>query len=290
MLGRPRKQTVQSRRKEPTAPKKDEAPSRGTHKKVVAWAGGLITATVVAAGVAFGTGFGQWLFHKASESPPARSGPPVRVDSVTLIEPTGTYALPQRLVLNPADLRSLNHLLPSDPGYDTWFRSRGGVDTGQSVVKLVLEGNRPDPVYIIDMGVLEHCAPPLNGTLFFNAPLGGTVNDLGISFNLDLPRPFPQNGLITGSYFAAHTVSLKQRETGILEVVSSSARYCEYRFTLTVVDGAATLKEVVTNHGQPFRVTGLLQGGSHYGALYVGGVSPGQSAPFRRRNPVTSKY
>jgi len=152
------------------------------------------------------------------------------------------------------------------------------------VVKLVVQGNSPHPVQIVDMGIIEHCTRPLDGSLFSNGANGGTVSELAVVFNLDLPLPVPVNGLMAGSYFSAHAVSLKEGETEIFKVVSDTTRFCSYKLKLTVVDGAKTVTEVASDHGQPFRVTGMVPI-SHYKAVYIGGKLPSVAAPFVRETP-----
>ncbi len=259
------------------------------------WLGSLVTLLAGASATAFGTGLGQSLFSAVHDTPTrvaaaVASGRPVVIDSVTVDSGRSdfSYVFPQRLVLTTPQLDSLNHFTPNDPRYARWFASRGGVLPSPAVLKLVVEGNRPHPVLIIDMGIIDHCLQALNGTLFLNGTNGGSVGDLGVQFDLDLARPVPVNGNAGGSYFAAHSISLQKGEQAIFQVVSSSTRYCQYKITLTVVDGTKTTTEVVTDHGQPFKVTGRLPE-TRYKELYVGGTEPGETAPFTRMNPATGK-
>jgi hypothetical protein len=259
-------------------------------QKPLSWLAAIGGAMVIAAATAFGTGYGQHLFD-ATSSRHMYTGLPVMIDSVTSDndQSSGTYMFAGPLILTARALTYLNTLSPSDPRYDSWFTSRGGAPSFNSIIKLVVEGNRPYSVQIIDMGVLDHCGRPLTGTVFYNLPNGGTVGDLGINFDLDEARPFPQNGLAAGSYFSSHSVFLNQGEHQVFTVVSgTSSHYCTYELTLTVVDGTKTLTETVTDHGQPFRVTAGLPF-SQYKVLYLGGQQAGQSAPFIRKNPSAYK-
>jgi hypothetical protein len=257
------------------------------------WAGSIATLLAGGAATAFGTGLGQSLFSAVHDTPGAAaavSGPPVLIDSVTVDSGRSdfSYVLPRPMVLTSGQLDSLNRLTPDNPQYDQWFTSRGGVLPSPAVLKLVVEGNRPHPVLIVDMGISDHCTQPLSGTLFENGSNGGSVGDLGVRFDLDLTRPVPVNGIAGGSYFAAHSYSLQKGEQAVFQVVSSSTRYCQYRITLTVVDGTRTLTETVSDDGQPFKVTGTLPQ-ARYEALYVGSTQTGMAAPFTRRNPATGK-
>jgi hypothetical protein len=186
-----------------------------------------------------------------------RSGPPVRIDSVvtnTGLEGFG-YIFPQRLVLSTAELTYLNRLSPNDPRYDSWFTSRGAASVSPAVFKLVVEGNRSRPVQIVDMGYTDQCTRPLDGSYYGEGQAGGTEEDQAVVFDLDAKHPFPQNGMVTGNFFAAHSISLKEGEVEVFKVVVNSSRYCQYRLTLSVVDGTKTVTEVVSDHGRPFHVT-----------------------------------
>ena len=290
---------VSRKRRPKTAKRPVSRGPRRPRKKVpwwrhpLVWAGSLATLLAGGAATAFGTGLGQSMFaavHDAPSATAAPSGPPVMIDSVTPDSGRSdfSYVLPQRTVLTPQQLHSLNELTPDKPQYDQWFTSRGGVVPSPAVLNLVVEGNRPHPVLIIDMGITDQCTQALNGTLFANGTNGGPVADLGVSFDLDLARPVPVNGLHGGSYFAAHSISLRKGEQMVFAVVSSSSRYCQYQITLTVVDGTRTLTETVSNDGKPFKVTGRLPEAG-YAALYVGGTEPGETAPFTRENPATGR-
>jgi hypothetical protein len=264
-------------------------------KRPLVWVGGLASALVVAAAVAFGTGLGQSLFsivNGASSGPAAAaSGPPVLIDSAQTGYSNGdnfSFVFPWRLILSPSELAALNQLTPNDRSYDAWFTSRGGVVPSPAVQKVVVEGNRLHSVLITDMGIVDHCTSALDGSLFLNGGYGGSVGDLGVVFDLDLAHPVPVNGNAGGSYFTAHSISLRMHEQEIFEVVTSSTRYCQYRISLTVVDGTKTVTELVSNHGTPFKITGSFPE-REYEVLYVGSADPGVAAPFVRKNPVIRK-
>jgi hypothetical protein len=272
---------------------KAQAP-RAWWKQPLVWIGSLVTALAAAAAAAFGSGLGTSLFSAAHSTSSgaavaAITGPPVLIDSVSQDpdQQSFSYVLPQRLILSGAQLQSLNRLSPNDPAYSAWFTSRGGVQPEPAVLKLVVEGNRAHPVLIIDMGITDTCTSPPSGTYFANGSNGGSVDSLAVVFDLDLAHPVPGNGQLVGSYFSSHSVSLGQGEQEVFKVVVDSTRYCRYQITLTVVDGTKTETEVVSDHGQPFKVSGLLAPGQ-YQALYVGG-GLGTTGPFTRRDPATGK-
>ena len=143
-------------------------------KQPVVWIGGLVTALAAAAAAAFGTGLGTSLFSAAHNTTggaatAAVTGPPVLIDSVARDpdQPSFSYVLPQRLILSKVQLQSLNRLSPNDPAYNAWFTSRGGVQPEPVVLKLIVEGNRPHPVLVIDIhGNKGHLREPAQWHIF----------------------------------------------------------------------------------------------------------------------------
>lgn len=259
----------------------------GRYAVAAAVAAAVIGALTTAA---FAThGFG--LANQDSRQPAKIDGLPVRIDSVTLDaanRPTLSFASAKALVLTPPQLAVLNSLPPGDPRYDSWFMSHGGVVAQENYVKLVVEGNRSYPVRIIYMHVNDKCTQPLRGTYFLNSPAGGPGGNLNFEFDLDNPVPTPQLQYIGGDYFKTHTVVLSKGESATFEIGSWTAKhYCSYTFQMSVVDGDKTVVENVNYLGHPFGVTAL---SARYEVLYVGGKSPGQTAPFARQNPVGFGY
>ena len=253
-----------------------------------------VAATVIGALItaAFTTnGFG--LANRDSRQPTNTNGWPVRIDSVTLDaanRPTLSFVFAKALVLTPPQLAVLNSLSPGDPRYDSWFMSRGGVVAMEDYVKLVVEGNRAYPVRIIYMYVNDKCTQPLGGTYFLNSPAGGPGGNLNFEFDLDSPVPTPQLQYGGGDYFKTHTVVLSKGESTTFEIGSWTAKhYCSYTLQMSVVDGDKTVVENVNYLGHSFRVTAFSPF-AHYKVLYVGGRSPGQTAPFVRQNPGKFGY
>ena len=291
-----------------------EDPGSGVirRRRAYVWVGSVGTALVIAIATTIGTGIGLDLLsvitrHASgppsggppatpSSGPPAKpfGGPPVKIDAVTLgrnAAQGGTYVFPQRRGLSALQLQALNQLNPSQPEYDTWFRSKGGVDPDWSSIKLVIEGNRTHPVQLIGIRAIKRCRKPLNGTLFYSPPAGAQYT-IGIGFNLDSVTSIAQNAkgyLFSGDYFATHTISLAHGEVQTLQILAHTTKqYCEYTLELTVVDGESQATETITNHGQPFRVTATNVPFSYYKALYVGGVAAGATNfNFVSKNPAT---
>jgi hypothetical protein len=239
----------------------------------------VVTADVTPAASAGGT-------HGA-----APQGAPVKIDSVTVMRTAvqaGTYLFRQPVLLSQQDLASLNRLQDGTPGYDAWFRSRGGVDPSPSSIQLVVEGNASQAAHITDIALIKNCHPPLTGTLFLS-PTAGENGSILLNFNLDSARTLAQapNGL---DYFANFTISLKPGEVQVLQVnVNTSHYYCQFTMQMTVLVGSRQTVETITNAGQPFRVSALAAT-KDYHALYVGGVATPHGYPagdFVPENPAT---
>ena len=279
----------------------DQHPGRTRMRRVYVWLGSVGGALVIAIATAFGSGIGQDLVSTAigHHSP---SGPPVRIDSVMQEETgniDGDYVFAQKLVLTSRELRTFNQLGQGSAGPAAWLQSRGVVyPSGSSSVQVVIEGNRDHPVEITGARVVKQCQPPLNGTLFYNPAIpAGIAADIGMGFNMDSPISTaqffnPDTGAAYGDFFAGHTISLAHGEVQTLALqYSTGNQYCQFTFTLIVVDGNTTTREIVTNHGQPFRVTALIDKGprrgefSSYKALYV--ISGTANSGYVRVDPTT---
>ena len=253
----------------------------------VRWVGGLVTAVVIAAVTAAVTVV-VTRHVAAAQNIPARHGPPVKIDSVTVLRTNsqaGTYVFQRTVNLSQSDLQSLNQLQGNTPAYDAWFRSRGGVDPSSSNVQLVVEGNADQPTRITNITLAKSCQAPLVGTLFDNPPAAGQPALL-INFNLDSPQSIAQapDG---HDYFPKSTVVLNPGEVQVIEATASTTlHYCQYNLQLTVLVGDHTTVETVTNDGKPFQVSALYKSTASYHALYAGGIdSPDPTGGFVQERP-----
>jgi hypothetical protein len=265
----------------------------------LAFIGAAASAFVIAIVTAFGTGVGQDLFSNATKSSP--SGPPVKVAAVTVertAEQSGTYIFAQDQTFSPTQLDALNQLEGGSSQYDDWFRSKGAIDPDVSEIKLVVVGNRPEPVAITGMSVTKRCAAPLSGALFYSPPAGAD-NIVGVGFDLDSTDSTAQNYenyRLSGDYFKSHFISLHEGEIETFEITAMTKNYCEFTLNLQTVDGSSSQTETVRDGSRPFRVSALVQNPnlgpgflSHYHVLYVGGVATGASrnGGFVQQDPVS---
>jgi hypothetical protein len=271
--------------------------SRPWWKRRLVWVGSVLAAVLTATLVNVLTGQAQKTIDAATA--PRYDGPPIRVASVSVEksdEQGFAFVFPNKMEFGTEELRSLNDpkTYSDQARHDNWFRSRGGVDPGLSIVKAVLEGNRAHPVRITGMRPIKHCQAPLLGTIFDSPPAGADAS-IAIGFDLDSARPTAQvitdTGTWQGDYFAKYTVSLKPGEQQTFQIKSKTERqYCEYTLALTILDEGKTVTQVLDNNGGPFRVTAFAweQDSTPYGryqAVYVGGhASP--NGDWIRVNPT----
>ncbi|MFF0770898.1 hypothetical protein ACFYUK_18580 [Nonomuraea wenchangensis] len=185
-----------------------------------------------------------------------------------------SWIFAEPVMFTKTELRTLNNF-----GYTTdtaeknreeWLRARGAVDPEVTTIKLVLRGDREKRVRITGMRALSKCVAPLTGT-YMSSFSAGQDTLIGVGLNLDRPNPRAQiialdsNGFpdwpmrMVGDYFATKTVSLKQDEEVVFEVWAQTMKhYCEFRLEVTVIDGDKEVRQVIDNHGQPFRVSAEL--------------------------------
>ncbi|MFF3672180.1 hypothetical protein [Microtetraspora malaysiensis] len=201
---------------------------------------------------------------------------------------SSAWIFAERVMFTKRELRTLNNL----PDSEEWLRARGAVHPDVAAIKLVLRGDRGKRVRITGMRALSTCTAPLTGTYMY-VPDAGANDVIGVGLNLDRPNPRAQiievdnNGLadhpmrMIGDYFATKTVSLKQDEEVVFQVLAQTTKhYCEFRLEVTVVDGDNEVRQVIDDYDQPFRVSADLRleeeaytGIPHaYDVAYVGGV------------------
>lgn len=222
-----------------------------------------------------------------SQSPsPTQTGLPAAVDLVRVVPYAGeddSHVTAQPLSLTADQLGRLNAAKAGDPAHQAWFTAQGAVDVDATVVQIIVEGNRGHLVRIVDIQPVVTCAAPLTGTLFLSPSQGGD-RTTQLFVDLDSPRRtlaysiLGGNGLVTTGedYFGNYTVSLAQGEQQTFELKATSEKhYCTFTLNMTVVDGAQTVVEHISDDGRPFAVSALVLTAGHYSsyrALYVGGV------------------
>jgi hypothetical protein len=212
-----------------------------------------------------------------------------------------SYILPEPVALTAQQLNTLNAQAESNnPSYRTWLAAQHASFDRVLDFLLVVQGNRRQTVRIINMVPSEHCTTPLHGTLFldYNA---GSVPNTGLFFNLNQPQTpasyTDQNGQTKPDYFSRYGVALNYGEQFSFAVSATNltSNTCSVVFVMTILVGNETVRETVSDQGQPFSVTGapIRQGPgglSAYGDVYVRGGNFGPAlnqAFWVRVNPGT---
>ncbi|MGW2149678.1 hypothetical protein ACWCOT_35600 [Nonomuraea bangladeshensis] len=197
-----------------------------------------------------------------------------------------TWITAEAANLTNRELAQANFLRVSEKenSYTEFLRSRGAVDPGESAIKLVLRGIRPEGVRITGMRAITECGPPLRGTLFYSPPASEEESP-NLGFDLDEPAPKAQRITREGGwkkdYFAHRTINLAQDETIALRLETITRKhYCEYTIQMQVTTAAGVITQVIDNAGRPFAISAVLrkstEGGiafEAYQQLYVGGVA-----------------
>ena len=205
----------------------------------------------------------------------------------------------QPLDLTAGQLGQLDAAPPGDPAHQAWFAAHGAVDLGSTEVQIIVEGNRDHRVRIVDLQPVATCSAPLTGTLFLSPP-AGIEGGTRLYADLDSTRrtlpytTFEQQGVETSGqdFFGTYTVSLSHGEQQVFDLVASSeTHYCAFTLDMTVVDGASTVVEHLSDDGRPFAVSApaphqTAPDYALYGAVYIGGVmTPGSR--WVREDPNT---
>ncbi|MYS38218.1 MULTISPECIES: hypothetical protein [unclassified Streptomyces] len=226
------------------------------------------------------------------------------IDDVARAESAGSFVLPLRLDLTPAQLDRMNHDKYWQGGaghtvsFTSWFDGQKAVWAENSLINVTLSGATDKTVRItridIDRGA---CRAPAGGGTLFYAPVGGSGEDenIGLLFDLDLPQPVAM-GKEGENYFSQRAITLEPGEAETISLfVSTHRQDCEYRFRLRlVVPGGkkAVTRTIPEKDSPPFRLTALATNDSSlpysaYRAMYVGGAaSPAQGA-FVPADPLT---
>ena len=159
-------------------------------------------------------------------------------------------------------------------------RQTGAAKLKNQTVLLTFQGPRDRSVRITDIRpVVRSKQAPLNGTLVW-APPQGTEDSAEALLSLDDQFPVLQvnqrDGFgqphPTGTFFPSKTIHLNPGETTEV-VLTTLAKTHSYTYELDIVyqSDAGAREQIVNDHGQPFRITGLActaSGVASYRAAY----------------------
>jgi len=276
-----------------------EGPAKGQSiwKRPVIWIGGILTALVVAAATAFGSGVGHDLFsatvgHHGDDNTLAQSSSlPVLVNSADYVQSATdgfSFAFPESL--NAKQAASFSELPVDWDDYVQHAKLFNGAIIGDAAVQVVLRGNSSSSAVITNISVVKSCSSPLDGTLL-ESPAAAEDTSIYMGFNLDDALPIAQkyqNGQLYGSYFAAHTITLTRGQVQTLVIhVETAQHFCQFTFEMQVDTANGRTTEMIKDGLKPFAVTGIAKLGT-YRALYAGGViSPSGNDAFTRVTATT---
>ena len=235
--------------------------------KKTAWAIGVITTavlTLLVTGVIPGI-LGQ-LFNGPAIADRFRSGPAI-IASESIVYVNGPdvpvpSVIPEEYRPSSALIRAIAR--PRGAGSPALLQElhAHGVVVGQISIRLILQGNRNDPIRILNIHPVQlRRTPPLDGDLF-SITSEGQEDDIRMGFNVDQPAPqavvTDRIGTLTKElYFTAHSISLHKGEQVVL-IIQAAAQCLSARFNLGIdyTVGSAPKTEIVSNNGRPFQVTG----------------------------------
>ncbi|NGY62768.1 hypothetical protein G7043_28010 [Lentzea sp. NEAU-D13] len=195
------------------------------------------------------------------------SSEPVKIQNVTVFQNRVRdlrYALSEPVAeLPPPGAPAANETAES---FDSWYQKHGGTALGSGYTNITVQGNDSKPVHITDMKIDAQCSVPLDGAFLQGYTAGGEHETIKIGFNLDDPKPFPEqmttldDGLqgMGRNYFSAHTIELGPGETEVLTVGAyTKNRYCKFKLQLVVATANGTVVQDVDARDKRFEVTGL---------------------------------
>lgn len=236
------------------------------------WVLGLILAAIATLITSVLTGIPSQLFNVPAIQDKFRSGEDFSVAAdIAYLDDEGrsmaTRATKvdeqlQRLLAQPG--------AAATPEFLRLARAAGGVNVEKLTIRVVLEGRRNQQIRILGIHpvVLEQ-TPPLSGILF-DAPPQGSDPTMQMMIDLDHRNPVVREVLREpGSgepkagrpFFANTTISLNDREQQVLFIrATATQHYIAFNLQLDYRLGDESKTMQITDHDQPFRITGLHTG------------------------------
>jgi hypothetical protein len=263
--------------------------------QVRAWFAGVLAAVIAATSPVWApalTGSIEGLFTSDSPGPPltVTAEPAVLDDQgYTMATPDGALPGPQLRQLMTQDS------IADSPKFLSAVQAMGGADVDDLTIQLIVNGNSAQGVRILDIRPVRlQRAKPLGGTLFDTPPQAGTAT-LRMMFDLDEPVPIARNigdpscptvtqgdtvhcvvtndpypqqpggDVYPGSpFFDNETIHLDDHEQQVLNIRAQATRsFAAFDVEIYYIVGNASgdiHQLVVSDHGRPFRVTGMPPG------------------------------
>ena len=255
----------------------------------VIWTGGVVSALILGAAGAFGSGLGQSLFSGAAgqlESSSSVTASPTAESSLTSTSALGLdvqsslFWLPgvdtffiTKNVFQPSGQVAATLVNQSGTAYLSIFRSIGAVNQAQTVLRLIFTGESSQGIRILNITpVITKRAAPWRGDLF-EFPIQGVAPTIKTSLDLDSDLPVVEDG--TGRpYFEDNTITLQEGEQEVFFVqVTASRGFVAYELRVDYLIGSQERDITVTDHGQPFELSAVncvRKDIESYGLVFVG--------------------
>ena len=141
----------------------------------------------------------------------------------------------------------------------------GGVLIQYTHTRLVLQGNRNEPILILNVHPVQlRRTQPVNGILFEVGPQG-EASTIQMGFDLDQLAPqalsISRNTLTKVPYFQNHSIRLADREQAVLVVQAQTFCYsAQFKLAIDYRIGGQSKEVIISNNGRPFEVTGYRLG------------------------------
>jgi hypothetical protein len=212
----------------------------------------LLGIFVSAAGVAIS----NWLVPQFTEvlEQAEATGDPLAVSDVLATTPRTVWLyLPANVRLTESVLRELNESSDSQ----AWLKNHGAVAPGSLHISIVLSGNWPDKVRIVDIKPRAECSDASMGAWFGRGGLGGVDRTLRLDLVIDDSNPTAmiQEGGRAEPFFPAQTLSLEHEEQQVILINAyATESVCTFDLEFTVVYGQSRITQTITNNGKPFFV------------------------------------
>jgi hypothetical protein len=252
---------------------KEPEPKKG--KRLIAWAAaatGTALIGLLVTGVLPNV-LGQF-FNGAQIKDSLRRGPDIKIVNESVFNPfEGVPFMPKVVPGNyqPSSelISALAHpMAATSPALQKQINGAGGVYLQDIYIRFVLQGNRNEPILILDVHPVQlRRTQPVDGVLFEIAPQG-EANNIQMWFDLDQLAPqalsIVGNALTKVPYFQAHSISLGDGEQAVLVVRAHT--YCYYAHFELAVDykiGRENKQVIISNNGRPFEVTGYRLGSNN---------------------------
>lgn len=242
-----------------------EPESKSTKKYALAAVGIIATAVLTLVGTSLIPKIVGQFFNTARLEDSLRRGPDITVNE-SLFYPNEGVPLPTVVTGNYQPSRELVAALArpmgvTSPSAEKQIREAGGVDIEDVFIRVVLRGNRNEPILILGVRPVDlQRDKPLNGVLFEIGAQGENGN-IQMGFNLDRPAPEAVNvtgggSLTTAPFFESHSISLADHESAVLVVeVATKCYSAKFKLAVDYMIGNKTKHEVISNNGSPFMVT-----------------------------------